>query len=203
MSDFDPIFTLIIVLFSAIIHEVAHGYAALIQGDVTAKYEGRLTLNPIVHLDPIGSIIVPIILSISGLPVFGWAKPIPINPYNMKSKRWGEAIVAFAGPAVNIVIAILFAIVLRIVALPESAVYLISLIILINIVLAVFNLMPIPPLDGSKIVFALVPQKYEYIREYLERYSFLILIIFIFLGWQLITPLVFGLFALISGVSLN
>src|ERR1035437_1390109 len=128
------IFQLIILLFSAIIHEVAHGYAALFQGDTTAKYENRLTLNPIRHIDPLGSVILPLLLFIFHSPVlFGWAKPVPFNPYNLRNRRWGEAIVAVAGPAVNIVIALIFGLILRFGAVYFSGpvVFILEMIVLI------------------------------------------------------------------------
>src|ERR1035437_2129212 len=114
MQTVDIIFQLVILLFSAIIHEVAHGYAALFQGDTTAEYENRLTLNPIRHIDPFGSVILPLLLFAFHSPVlFGWAKPVPFNPYNLRNRKWGEALVAAAGPAVNITIAIIFGLILR------------------------------------------------------------------------------------------
>src|SRR5574343_425811 len=108
------IFSLIVLLFSVIIHELAHGYVASSLGDPTAKYEGRLTLNPLKHLDPFGSIILPLLLFIAGSPVlFGWAKPVPVNPYNFRDKKWGEIKVSIAGPLSNISLAIVFGLILR------------------------------------------------------------------------------------------
>ena len=204
MSSFDPLFAIIIVFFSAIVHEVAHGYAALFQGDVTAKYEGRLTLNPLVHIDFVGSILVPAVLALIGGPLFGWAKPVPYNPYNLRNKRWGEALVAAAGPATNIIIAIVFGLIIRSgMVTSVSALYLMAYIIFINVVLALFNLMPIPPLDGSKILYALIPAKYGHIRGFFETHSFITLIIFIIFLWQYITPLIFFFFQLIVGLPLT
>ena len=161
MQTIDIIFQLIVLLFSAIIHEVAHGYAALFQGDTTAKYENRLTLNPIRHIDPFGTIILPLLLFVFHSPVlFGWAKPVPFNPYNLRNRKWGEAIVAGAGPAINIVIALVFGLFLRFSFpfIPTTAIFIVEMIVFINIMLAIFNLMPIPPLDGSKVLFALLPE---------------------------------------------
>src|ERR1700722_15651753 len=128
------IFFIAILLMSVVIHEVSHGYAAYLQGDMTAYYQGRLTLNPLKHIDPIGSIVVPIITSLFGFP-FGWAKPVPFNPYNLRNQRWGELWVALAGPGANIVIALFFGVVVRFAVLGSSTPFIaISLeVILINI----------------------------------------------------------------------
>jgi Zn-dependent protease len=168
------IFALII---SVIIHEMAHGYAANWLGDPTARLAGRLTANPIVHIDPLMSVILPGLLVMTGSPIlFGAAKPVPYNPYNLRNQKWGEAIVAFAGPASNIVIAIVFAMLIRsadVLGLSQSFVDLSSMIIALNIFLAFFNLVPIPPLDGSKILPKFLPfslaMKYEGFRRTLEQ----------------------------------
>ena len=204
------IFQLIILLFSAIIHEVSHGYAALFQGDPTAKYENRLTLNPLRHLDPFGSLILPLTLFLIGSPVlFGWAKPVPFNPYNLRNRKWGEALVALAGPAINILIALVFGLVLRF-GLPfmeasatlQPTILVIQLIVAINLLLAVFNLVPIPPLDGSKILFALLPASLLGVRHFVERYSFIFILVFIFLLWGYLTPIITFLFYLFTGTTL-
>jgi Zn-dependent protease len=204
--DIGFIFQILILIFSVVIHEVAHGYAALMQGDITAKYAGRLTLNPIKHLDPVGSIIVPIILSmIPGGIIFGWAKPVPFNPNNLKNKRWGEAIVAVAGPISNIILAVVFGVLIRfsdVLNLNESFVKLSLFVILINIVLAIFNLIPIPPLDGSKILFSFFPKYASEIRNFLERYGFLILLFFIFFLWQHFTPVIIWITEIVSGLNI-
>src|SRR3989344_1166355 len=157
----DTIFSIAALVMSVVIHEVSHGYAALRGGDQTAKLAGRLTLNPLKHLDPIGSFLVPLLTSLAGF-TFGWAKPVPYNPYNLRNKRFGEALVATAGPLSNILIAIIFGIIVRVSALyelPVSVAFLkiVGIIVLINIVLAIFNLVPIPPLDGSKILLSILP----------------------------------------------
>lgn len=148
----------IILIFSIILHEVAHGYVADKLGDPTARYAGRLTLNPIPHIDLLGSIIVPMIavLSSSGF-LFGWAKPVPYNPYNLtRSPRWGELMVAAAGPATNFVLAIIFALLARFVADPVfGSICFIG--VLVNLWLGILNLVPIPPLDGSKVLQGLLP----------------------------------------------
>ncbi len=165
---------------SVVIHEVSHGYAAYIQGDPTAKLAGRLTLNPISHIDPIGSIVVPIITSLGGFP-FGWAKPVPFNPYNLKNQRWGELFVAIAGPLSNIFIALVFSLIVRFATtfLPASFIGLSVIIVIVNLSLALFNLVPVPPLDGSKVLFSILPFRYQKIRFYLERYAILLVFILI------------------------
>ena len=133
------IFSIAILVMSVVIHEVAHGYAALWQGDVTAKYAGRLTLNPIKHLDPFGSVILPLLMALlPGNLIFGWAKPVPYNPYNLKNQRWGELIVAAAGPISNVIIALVFGLLIRfspVLDLPNSFVEISFTVVLINLVL--------------------------------------------------------------------
>ncbi|MEI6843508.1 MAG: site-2 protease family protein [bacterium] len=198
----DFIFTIIIFIFSVIIHEVSHGYAAYLQGDNTAKFAGRLTLNPIPHIDPLGSIILPGLLALSGSPVVvGWAKPVPFNPYNLRNQRWGEAIVAVAGPLSNIILAIVFGLFLRLNIL-SSLGGLFGYIVLINLVLATFNLVPIPPLDGSKILFSILPYRFQKIRNILEQYGTFILIFFVFFLWQFLFPVISLEFKLLTGIVL-
>lgn len=210
MQQIDLIFQLGILLFSVIVHEVAHGYAALFQGDTTAKYENRLTLNPLRHIDPFGSVILPLLLyfswSFPGMPhlLFGWAKPVPFNPYNLRNRKWGEAIVAAAGPAVNIVIALFFGLILRFagIYLPAPALYIMIVIVFINILLAIFNLVPIAPLDGSKILFSFLPSRLAVVRQFMEQYSTILVIMFILLLWNYIFPVVYLIFNLITGIKL-
>lgn len=175
------IVSLVILITSVVIHEVAHGLAAYKLGDPTAKYEGRLTLNPIKHLDPIGSILAPGILIILNAPfLFGWAKPVPFNPYNLKHPRRDEALIALAGPLSNVILAIAVALVYRALMPDQGTVLSVILLtfIAINLVLAVFNLVPIPPLDGSKIVFSVFPSIAEF-RGVLEGMGFLLVLLFI------------------------
>ena len=151
--------SLVILLVAVILHEVAHGYAAFLLGDHTARHEGRLTLNPIPHIDLLGTIIVPGILILTGSSIlFGWAKPVPYNPYNLRG-RYGETIVAAAGSATNFAIAIVFGLLYRFGdgILPEPLLLLCILIVFVNLFLGLLNLIPIPPLDGSKIVLSLLP----------------------------------------------
>jgi Zn-dependent protease len=190
------IFFLIVLLFSIVIHEVSHGSVANFLGDPTAKYEGRLTLNPIKHLDPIGSILFPLLLLLFTRgqgPIFGWAKPVPINPYNFKNPKWDEAKVAIAGPGANILIALFFGLLTRFFSLPISLFNLFSIIVILNLLLALFNLIPIPPLDGSHILFTFLPERYWKAKLILQQYGFLFLIFFIFFGlrWVFILALLF------------
>lgn len=182
------------VLFSIVIHEVAHGWMANRLGDDTAKRMGRLTLNPISHIDPIGTVILPVIMIIMGGVVFGWAKPVPFNPYNFRrnvNPKTGAMWVAAAGPGSNLILAFIATFVLVATqkfftniapALYMSINQLAEALMIINLVLASLNLIPIPPLDGSKILFRFLPPAYEVPFQRLERYGFLILIILIFTG---------------------
>jgi Zn-dependent protease len=200
------IFCIIILALSIIIHEISHGFAALSQGDATAKYAGRLTLNPISHIDPFGTVILPLLMAFSGLGVvFGWAKPVPYNPYNLRNGRWSELWVAFAGPLSNIVLAVVCGLFLRFYGLnlPQGTIDLLGYTVLVNIGLACFNLVPLPPLDGSKILFSLLPQKTMEIRAFLEKYGFILTIFFIFFLWEFCIPFVLFLFKLITGTGLN
>ncbi|MEX0934917.1 MAG: site-2 protease family protein [Candidatus Paceibacterota bacterium] len=200
MDPLTTIFGIAILIFSVVIHEVAHGYAADSLGDPTARFAGRLTLNPLRHLDLVGSFIVPVLTAVAGGFIFGWAKPVPYNPYNI-SKKHGDAMVAIAGPVSNIVLAILAGLVMRFVMLPSGAVDILSFVVLINIILALFNLIPIPPLDGSKILFSFLPAHLSHFQEILERSGFFIVIIFVFFFWQLLVPVIFWLFRLITGTG--
>ena len=168
------------------IHEVSHGFMANILGDHTAKRAGRLTLNPIVHIDPVGSILVPILtyFASGGALPFGWAKPVPYNPYNLNDKKWGEAKVAFAGPASNIFLAIFFSIILRLgtngtLPLNSHVMSILIPIVLVNLSLAVVNLLPVYPLDGSRIFFSILPYHLRYVQDFMMRYMFIFLAVFL------------------------
>jgi len=214
MDPLSAVIFIVILLFSIIIHELAHGYAALSLGDRTAQMAGRLTLNPIPHIDPLGSVILPGIMVLSGSPfLFGWAKPVPYNPYNLSNQRWGEAFVAVAGSAVNLLIALFFGFLLRFapeLGLTSTAfTQLASSIVLLNLLLAFFNMIPFPPLDGSKVLAAFLPyplwQKYMNFMAQVERFGafaligFLLLFIYVLSGpFQ---QLLLFVFRLITGTS--
>jgi Zn-dependent protease len=170
--------SILILLFSVIIHEVAHGLAALYYGDTTAQRAGRLTLNPLPHIDPIGTLLLPLLLVISGSPVlFGWAKPVPINPFNFSNIKKGELGTALAGVAANFLLAFLGALIFHLTgAWTDSVVKSILVFTIdINLILAIFNFLPIPPLDGSKVLMALLPPYQAAKFAQLERYGFFIL----------------------------
>ncbi len=202
------IFQILIILFSVVIHEVAHGYAALALGDRTAKYAGRLTLNPVSHLDPFGSILLPALLAFFQMPIIGWAKPVPYNPHNLKNQKWGPAIVGAAGPAANLSLALAFGLFVRFVPTLQNNMTgtflfnfltIASTIAVLNLVLALFNLVPIPPLDGSKVLFALLPYRWHEVETFLTQYGFIMLLIFIFFFSGFLLPIVLLLFRLITG----
>lgn len=155
------ILALIILILSVIVHEVAHGYAADSLGDPTARLAGRLTLNPLPHIDLMGSIVIPALLIFSSSPIlFGWAKPVPYNPYNLKDQRWGEALVAVAGSATNLLLAVIFGLLVRFGAaagLDAAMLSLAGTIAFVNLFLGLFNLIPFPPLDGFTALRAALP----------------------------------------------
>jgi len=196
----DFIFYFLIIVPSAIIHEYAHGWVADMLGDPTARYAGRLTINPVPHMDLWGTILMPITLSIltGGKFLFAYAKPVPYNPYNLKNQKWGPAMVAIAGPAANFLLAFAFAIFVRV--LPASNfTEILKIIVYVNILLAVFNLVPIPPLDGSKVLYAILPDSAQNTRRFLDRYGLVILLFFIFFLFETILPVINGLFKLLIG----
>ena len=192
---------------SVVLHELAHGYAALYFGDKTAKYAGRLTLNPLKHLDPFGSVILPFLLVLTNAPfLIGWARPVPYNPENLTNKKLGTLWVASAGILTNLSIALFFGLIIRFVGstglISVEFISLLSIIVLVNIVLAIFNLIPIPPLDGSKILFSLLGRNSIKIERFMERYSLFLLIFFIMFLWGNVSPLIYTIFSLITGVNL-
>lgn len=174
--------SIVILILSVVIHEMAHAYTANWLGDPTARLQGRLSPNPLIHLDPLMSVILPGLLILSGSPIlFGAAKPVPYNPYNFRDQKWGETLVAAAGPASNIALAIIFAVIIRVNdqlnLVSDTFVTLAGSVIVINIFLALFNLLPIPPLDGSKILPSFLPYSlrlsYERFRSFFENNPFL------------------------------
>jgi Zn-dependent protease len=198
----DFIFQIVILIMSVVVHEVSHGYAASLLGDETARYQGRLTLNPAKHLDPVGSFLVPGLSYLLGGFIIGWAKPVPYNPHNLRPGRWSEALVALAGPASNLAIATIFGLLLRFsldLGLGRGFFEIMTVIVFINLVLAIFNLVPIPPLDGSKVLYAFFPAKFRQLRDFFERYGFMLVLLFIFFLWRFIFPIALGLFELITG----
>ena len=198
------IFIIFVLLFSIIIHEVAHGTVAYYLGDPTAKYAGRLSLNPLKHLDPIGSLLLPLLLIVIRSPIlFGYAKPVPINPYNFRDRKYGTLKVAFAGPASNFSIAVFFGILIRVFSLPINSGLglMFSFIVWINLLLAVFNLVPIPPLDGSHILFAILPDSMWKLKMILHQFGIFILFFIIFFFYPWIALIIRWLFLIITGSS--
>lgn len=197
----DTIALIVALIMSVVLHEMAHGHAANWLGDPTARLQGRLSANPLVHLDPLMSVIIPGLLVLSGSPIlFGAAKPVPYNPYNFRNQKWGEAIVAAAGPLANIGLAVVFALLIRsseVLGLSQAFVDLAIGIIALNVFLALFNLVPIPPLDGSKILPRLLPyslaMKYESVRFVMERNPFMsfgvVILVFVFVLGQPLSAL--------------
>lgn len=198
----DFIFQIAILIFSVVIHEVSHGAMAYALGDPTAKNEGRLTLNPISHLDFFGSILLPIITFMSSGLIFGWAKPVPYNPYNLRNQKYGSAIVGVAGPLSNFLIAAVFGLLIRfsnILNLPSAFLEIAFFIAFLNLILAVFNLVPIPPLDGSKVLFAFLPSRSIEFQIAFERYGIFLLLIFIFFFSRFMVPVVTLILRFLTG----
>jgi len=199
------LFYFLIIIPSSIVHEYAHGFVADKLGDPTARHAGRLTLNPLAHIDLYGTILLPLfLLFISGGNfMFAYAKPVPFNPYNLKNPKRDSGLVALAGPVSNLILALIFSLLIKFLPfgfLPMAFFQLLSIIVFANVLLMVFNLVPIPPLDGSKVLFALLPAKYHHVEQQLERSGFIILIIFLLFGFQFITPIVHWVYNLFMGL---
>lgn len=201
-------FQIIVLVMSVVIHEVSHGLMAFYLGDPTAKYAGRLTLNPLKHLDWVGSFLVPLILIKFFGMAFGWAKPVPYNPYNLRDQKTGPALVGLAGPLSNILLALVFGLAARFISITTlmkldiksiflqgdysnltfavsgslGAVFFLicTMVVTINVFLAFFNLIPVPPLDGSKLLMSILPLSTE-TKIMLEQYGFVMLMVIIFL----------------------
>ncbi|HSL77361.1 MAG TPA: site-2 protease family protein [Candidatus Limnocylindrales bacterium] len=204
----------IMLLVGFPVHEFSHALAAYRLGDSTARHLGRLTLNPIVHFDPLGGILLAVTMIGNTGFAFGWAKPTPVNPRNLEGGRYGEAIVAAAGPISNLVLAIAAAIPLRYILsspslleqIPTIVLQVLFFFILINLVLMVFNLFPIPPLDGSKVLFAFLPPQVAWRwRPILEQYGFILLLLVFFvppgdsIGGKILVPIIDALLDLLVG----
>ncbi len=201
MSNFSThmsiiVFYIIVLIFSVILHEIAHGYMALRFGDETAKNAGRLTLNPMRHLDPFGSILLPLLLAFSNLPIFGWAKPVPFDPRNLRNPKRESGLIALAGPMTNLLVAFIFAMLVRaLIGFPalaqfESLIVLFDVIVWVNIALTFFNLIPIPPLDGSGVLFSFLPPSARPLELFMHRYGMYILLAIIFFGINFLGPVV-------------
>jgi len=224
------IFTILALIISAIFHEYAHGYVAYKLGDSTAKDAGRLTLNPIAHIDPIGSVLLPLLLVLSGSSfIVGWAKPVPYNPYNLRDPKYGDLKVALGGPGTNLFLAAFFGILARLVPLAYdykqslamaffsgnnsllmsqlqgsflTSIFVLSIIVcFINLLLMIFNLIPLPPLDGSKIILPFLPYNAQMRFHQLEGYGMIIIFLLLYLGlFSLLSPILTFLFSLFVGI---
>ncbi len=206
MDATNAIFYIAVLIMSVVIHEISHGFMAEYFGDKTARHAGRLTLNPIKHLDLFGSILLPafLVLSNAGF-LFGWAKPVPYNPYNLSDRKWGTIAVASAGVMANFFIAILFGLILRFsvgFAVPPDFYFIVSAIVVVNLALAIFNLVPIPPLDGSRIFLSFLPESMNRTIEIFEQYSIVLLIVFVVYFSNYLYPILSFLFHLITGLKL-
>ncbi len=214
MQPLDGIFYILVLIMSVVIHEVSHGYMAYKLGDNTARDSGRLTLNPLKHLDPFGSVVLPLLLYFSthGSFLIGWARPVPYNPNNLKNPRKGTFLVSIAGILANILIAVVFGLLIRFAFVFGIPPYIAdpllihpfykiaTIIVFMNLILAIFNIIPIPPLDGSKILFSIIPYKYRYIENFMERYGLLFLIFFIVFIWNKVAPIIYIVFSFLTGL---
>lgn len=200
MDFFPAIFYFLVIIPSAIMHEYAHGWMADRLGDPTARNAGRLSLDPRVHIDPIGTLLLPLLLFFGsgGSFMFAYAKPVPFNPNNLRDQRWGPVYVALAGPLTNFIIAFVIGLFVRILPL-STFTDLLSVIVLANVLLGVFNCVPIPPLDGSKLLFAFLPKSLDNIKYFLERFGFVFVLIFVFYFSHLINPIVDYFMSLFTG----
>lgn len=182
------VIVLVVVLGSMILHELAHGVMAYCLGDDTAKEEGRLTLNPVKHIDPVLSILVPVMLHMSGAPIFGGAKPVPVDSRNLRHGVWGMALVAIAGPLTNFLIAIVVAVIGHatgvlmldsgtLMYMPGMMGEIMVNLVYINLGFGIFNLIPIPPLDGSRVLYALMPDEIRGMMERMERWGIVLVMI--------------------------
>ena len=192
----------VVLLFSVIIHEVAHGYVALLNGDPTARIMGRITLNPGPHIDMVGTIILPLLLLMSHAGIlFGWAKPVPVNPLNYRNYRWGEFAVSAAGPVSNLVLAAIFSVVLRLGLENPGLMQLAYFGVSINIFLALFNLIPIPPLDGSHILALVLPPELARLYSHLQPVGFILILILFYTG--ILGAIIMPLYRLIALIMLG
>ncbi|MCK5533971.1 site-2 protease family protein [bacterium] len=193
--------TLVVLLFAVVIHEYAHGWMAYLCGDSTAKHSGRLTLNPLAHIDPFMTILMPIFFYFTLGFAIGGAKPVPINPYNFRNPYKDIIKVSLAGPGSNFVLAVVFALlvwVMKIIGVYGgllSAIFEFS--VFLNLLLGMFNLIPIPPLDGSKILIAILPRQYAYRVENIGMFGIILVILFINVFWQFLIMFVLGIYRLL------
>lgn len=201
MELISTIFFFIIIIPSAILHEYMHGWVADRLGDPTARYAGRLTLNPRAHVELWGTFLLPLLLFLGtgGRFLFAYAKPVPYNPFNLRDQRWGPVAVAVAGPLSNFALAAAFGAMVQFSSFSSELTLLLSTIVYANVVLGVFNLVPIPPLDGSKVLYAVMPESWHQLRLVLDRFGSFFLLIFIIFFFHLLQPIMTALFVWFTG----
>ncbi len=202
------IFYFLILMVSIIVHEVAHGLMAEREGDPTARMLGRITLNPLKHIDWFGSVILPLVLIVSSAGfVLGWAKPVPYNPDNLKHGNKSIAKVAIAGIVVNLLVAIIFGLLIRASLatglVSRAFIDIASIIVLVNVVLALFNAIPIAPLDGFRFLSAVLPARAQPTLRVIEQYSLPLLLVFIIFLWRVVAPLAYNGYTLLTGIPLD
>ncbi len=190
MDILQLVFYFLVIVPSSIIHEYAHGLMAEHLGDSTARYAGRLTIDPRAHIDLWGTILLPVLLYLSTGFMFAYAKPVPYNPYNLKNQKWGPALVALAGPLSNFLLAFAFAVMFRLLPAVSALRPFVGVVVYANVLLMVFNLVPIPPLDGSKVLFAFLPYRLNHVIAFLEQYGFVLLLFFMVFLFNLIHPVI-------------
>ncbi len=200
------IFYFLVLIVSIIVHEVAHGLMAEREGDPTARMLGRITLNPLKHIDWFGSVILPFALIVSNAGfIVGWAKPVPYNPDNLRNGNKSVAKVSIAGIVVNLSIAIFFGLLIRLslhlTIISRAFIDIASIIVLVNIVLALFNAIPLAPLDGFRFLSSVLPRKAQPVMNFIEQYSLPLLLVFILFGWKIVAPFAFILFSLLTGIT--
>ncbi len=199
------VYTLFVFILSSILHEFFHGWTADKLGDPTARYAGRLTLDPRAHIDAWGTIFMPLLLFTltNGRFLFAYAKPVPYNVHNLRNKKWGPALIGIAGPLANLGLAVVFSVVFRLlVGVPSVSPVMLSFIadiVYANVLLMFFNLVPIPPLDGSKILLAVLPDSLSSVRDAFEKYGVWILIIFVLFVFKYLYPLFYAIMRLLLG----
>ena len=182
---------LIIVIIALTVHEFSHAWAGHMLGDVTAKQHGRLTLNPVAHIDPYSTLLLPVALILLGSPVvFGAAKPVPFNPYAVRYGKWGAALVAVAGPASNLLMAIFVGLYLRFVPLSGVTGRFLLQFVFVNLAFFVFNMIPIPPLDGSRVLYAAAPSGMRDVMDQIENYGLIVIFAFLFISYSFLSPFI-------------
>lgn len=183
-----------VILFSMTLHEAMHGFMAYYLGDDTAKLEGRLTLNPVKHIDPFLTILMPLMLAIAGLPVFGGAKPVPFNPNRVRYEEWGAALVALAGPLTNFLIAFVVFGILAVATPGENTIgyQILTTAVYVNLGFFVFNMLPVPPLDGSRVLYALAPEPARRVMEMIEQHGLILIFIIVLFASSLIGQYILG-----------